>query len=240
MNLLTIIILLLLLVFAIDGYRKGLVRTLTALMFFVVSGILVYQATPYISEFIKNKTPVYQMIETPCEKMIEEAIHSVTEGKGKTESGQVPRNDQSKIIKALPLPQKLQTQLLDHNNSYTYENLAVKTFSEYLSRYLTDMFLNMFIYLTVFSLANILLRVAAEVLNQIVRLPVLSTANRTAGLCLGLVKGIGIVWIFFVAVTLFIQTEFGGQLMEMIKESTVLTVLYDADFFLKYLTGIVG
>ena len=60
MNLLTIIILLLLLVFAIDGYRKGLVRTLTALMFFVVSGILVYQATPYISEFIKNKTPVYQ------------------------------------------------------------------------------------------------------------------------------------------------------------------------------------
>ena len=44
------------------------------------------------------------MIETPCEKMIEEAIHSVTEGKGKTESGQVPRNDQSKIIKALPLP----------------------------------------------------------------------------------------------------------------------------------------
>ena len=98
----------------------------------------------------------------------------------------------------------------------------------------------MFIYLTVFSLANILLRVAAEVLNQIVRLPVLSTANRTAGLCLGLVKGIGIVWIFFVAVTLFIQTEFGGQLMEMIKESPVLTVLYDADFFLKYLTGIVG
>ena len=133
MNLLTIIILLLLLVFAIDGYRKGLVRTLTALMFFVVSGILVYQATPYISAFVKKETPVYQLIETPCEKMIEEAIQSVTEGKSRTESGEVPRNDQSRIIKALPLPQSLQTQLLDQNNSYTYENLAVKTFSEYLS-----------------------------------------------------------------------------------------------------------
>lgn len=235
MNLLTIIILLLLLVFAIDGYRKGLVRTLTALLFFVVSGILVYQATPYISAFVKKETPVYQLIETPCEKMIEEAIQSVTEGKSRTESGEVPRNDQSRIIKALPLPQSLQTQLLDQNNSYTYENLAVKTFSEYLSRYLTDLFLNMIIYMIVFSVTNILMRVVAGALNRIARLPVLSTANRTAGLFLGLAKGIGIVWIFFVAVTVFMNTEFGGQLLGMIKESPVLSALYDADFFLKYL-----
>ena len=147
----------------------------------------------------------------------------------------MPRNDQSRIIKALPLPQSLQTQLLDQNNSYTYENLAVKTFSEYLSRYLTDLFLNMIIYMIVFSVTNILLRVVAGALNRIARLPVLSTANRTAGLFLGLAKGIGIVWIFFVAVTVFMNTEFGGQLLGMIKESPVLSALYDADFFLKYL-----
>ena len=38
MNLLTIIILLVLLVFAINGYMRGFARTLTSLLFFVFSG----------------------------------------------------------------------------------------------------------------------------------------------------------------------------------------------------------
>ena len=41
MNLLTIIILLVLLVFAINGYMRGFARTLTSLLFFVFSGVLI-------------------------------------------------------------------------------------------------------------------------------------------------------------------------------------------------------
>ncbi len=46
MNLLTIIILLVLLVFAINGYMRGFARTLTSLLYFVFSGVLVYYSTP--------------------------------------------------------------------------------------------------------------------------------------------------------------------------------------------------
>ena len=224
MNLLTIIILLVLLVFMIDGYRKGFVRTLTAVLFFLLSGVLVYYATPYISDFLKTKTPVYQVIETQCEKVIQE-----------TQENEIPRKDQSRIIKSLPLPESVKTELLDHNNSYEYEKMAAETFSEYLSGYLAGILLNMITYILAFMLVSILLRVAADALNIMAHLPVIRGANRIAGLFLGAAKGIGVVWIFFLAATIFMNTEFGGQIMEMIKESPILSILYDANFFLKYL-----
>ena len=64
MNLLTIIILLVLLVFAINGYMRGFARTLTSLLFFVFSGVLVYYSTPYVNDFLKTQTPVYSFVES--------------------------------------------------------------------------------------------------------------------------------------------------------------------------------
>ena len=74
MNLLTIIILLVLLVFAINGYMRGFARTLTSLLFFVFSGVLVYYSTPYVNDFLKTQTPVYSFVESKCETLVEDAI----------------------------------------------------------------------------------------------------------------------------------------------------------------------
>ena len=130
MNLLTIIILLVLLVFAINGYMRGFART------------------------------------------------------------------QNKIIKSLPIPKELQTQLLDNNNSYTYANMAVQTFSEYISTYLADMILNMLTYFISFNLVSIALHAVARALRIMTRLPILRGVNRMCGGALGFVKGICIVWLF--------------------------------------------
>ena len=74
MNLLTIIILLVLLVFAINGYMRGFARTLTSLLFFVFSGVLVYYSTPYVNDFLKTQTPVYSFVESKCKTLVEDAI----------------------------------------------------------------------------------------------------------------------------------------------------------------------
>ena len=140
MNLLTIIILLVLLVFAINGYMRGFARTLTSLLFFVFSGVLVYYSTPYVNDFLKTQTPVYSFVESKCETLVEDAIMDKLDKETQkfAQQSDVPRKDQNKIIKSLPIPKELQTQLLDNNNSYTYANMAVQTFSEYISTYLAD------------------------------------------------------------------------------------------------------
>ena len=209
MNLLTIIILLVLLVFAINGYMRGFARTLTSLLFFVFSGVLVYYSTPYVNDFLKTQKFAQQ--------------------------SDVPRKDQNKIIKSLPIPKELQTQLLDNNNSYTYANMAVQTFSEYISTYLADMILNMLTYFISFNLVSIALHAVARALRIMTRLPILRGVNRMCGGALGFVKGICIVWLFFLVVAICSNTEIGSQLLSMIKESPILTFLYESNVFLRYI-----
>ena len=147
----------------------------------------------------------------------------------------VPRKDQNKIIKSLPIPKELQTQLLDNNNSYTYANMAVQTFSEYISTYLADMILNMLTYFISFNLVSIALHAVARALRIMTRLPILRGVNRMCGGALGFVKGICIVWLFFLVVAICSNTEIGSQLLSMIKESPILTFLYESNVFLRYI-----
>ena len=102
MNLLTIIILLVLLVFAINGYMRGFARTLTSLLFFVFSGVLVYYSTPYVNDFLKTQTPVYSFVESKCETLVEDAIMDKLDKETQkfAQQSDVPRKDQNKIIKS--------------------------------------------------------------------------------------------------------------------------------------------
>ena len=225
MNLLTIIILLVLLVFAINGYMRGFARTLTSLLFFVFSGVLVYYSTPYVNDFLKTQTPVYSFVESKLDKETQKFA----------QQSDVPRKDQNKIIKSLPIPKELQTQLLDNNNSYTYANMAVQTFSEYISTYLADMILNMLTYFISFNLVSIALHAVARALRIMTRLPILRGVNRMCGGALGFVKGICIVWLFFLVVAICSNTEIGSQLLSMIKESPILTFFYESNVFLRYI-----
>ena len=237
MNLLTIIILLVLLVFAINGYMRGFARTLTSLLFFVFSGVLVYYSTPYVNDFLKPQTPVYSFVESKCKTLVEDAIMDKLDKETQkfAQQSDVPRKDQNKIIKSLPIPKELQTQLLDNNNSYTYANMAVQTFSEYISTYLADMILNMLTYFISFNLVSIALHAVARALRIMTRLPILRGVNRMCGGALGFVKGICIVWLFFLVVAICSNTEIGSQLLSMIKESPILTFLYESNVFLRYI-----
>ena len=55
-NLLTVIVLLVILLYAVKGYRKGFVKTLAAMLCLAVTLVLVYFATPYVRTFLKENT----------------------------------------------------------------------------------------------------------------------------------------------------------------------------------------
>ncbi|MHA9741141.1 CvpA family protein [Robinsoniella peoriensis] len=67
MNLLTIIVLLVLLFFILNGYRRGFIKTFVSMVSLIVSIVLVSIATPYVTEFLKTQTPLYSMIEEKCQ-----------------------------------------------------------------------------------------------------------------------------------------------------------------------------
>ena len=147
MNLLTIIILLVLLVFAINGYMRGFARTLTSLLF-VFSGVLVYYSTPYVNDFLKTQTPVYSFVESKCETLVEDAIMD-----------KLDKETQNLHSRAM-CREKIRTRSSNHCRSRkncrrsfliitTVTRMQIwrfRPFSEYISTYLADMILNMLTY----------------------------------------------------------------------------------------------
>lgn len=228
MNTLTIIVLLVLAVFALNGYRRGFVKTLASMFFFVLAAALVYYAMPYVSNFLKTKTPVYEMVEEKCAELFAES-----EFVGEIDD--LSRKEQQHIIEELPIPEALQEQLKENNNSFIYESLGVETFARYLSAYLSTLVIRMLSYVVTFVLVMVVLRMTVMTLDIITYLPVIKGVNQTLGLGLGAVQGLAVIWLAFLAITAFAHTDFCGKLLIMINESEILEFFYGWNPLLKYL-----
>ena len=72
MNWLLIIIVLLLALCVVNGYRKGFLRMMYSMVSWVIMFALVTWATPYINTFLRNNTSIYQTIAVYCEQQIQE------------------------------------------------------------------------------------------------------------------------------------------------------------------------
>jgi len=227
MNVLTIIVLIIFLVFILNGYRKGFIRKFASMFFFIAASVLVYLATPHISSFLKNYTPVYKVIEDKCEQAF-----LTDDGNAEEETSQL---EQIKFIENLEIPEVLQKQLTSNNNKSVYENLAVESFKNYIVSYLATLILNIISYVVTFILVSVILRLAIKALDVMAKLPIIHGINQFLGLFLGLLQGVLVVWLIFLVITIFSSTSTGRQLLLMVSESPILTFIYDSNLLLKFL-----
>jgi hypothetical protein len=89
MNWLLIIIVLLLALCVVNGYRKGFLRMMYSMVSWVIMFALVTWATPYINTFLRNNTSIYQTIATYCEQQIREKTEKQIEQETAAVTGEV-------------------------------------------------------------------------------------------------------------------------------------------------------
>ncbi len=222
MNVLTWIILLILAAFTLSGWSKGFVRVFAGMFFFLASTVLVYYATPYISDFIKENTPIYQAVEENCREMLKG-------GEGQENSGL----EQKKFIEGLGLPEALEKQLLGGSDSGSSVDRAVEGVSDYLAEYMAGLILNILTFVVTLAVVNLVLRMTVLTLDNLAKLPVLNSINKAFGMVLGAAQGLLVVWVAFLVITAFGNTDAGRKLLEMIHESPILDFLYNINIFLK-------
>ena len=183
---------------------------------------LVYYATPYISDFIKENTPIYQAVEENCREMLKG-------GEGQENSGL----EQKKFIEGLGLPEALEKQLLGGSDSGSSVDRAVEGVSDYLAEYMAGLILNILTFVVTLAVVNLVLRMTVLTLDNLAKLPVLNSINKAFGMVLGAAQGLLVVWVAFLVITAFGNTDAGRKLLEMIHESPILDFLYNINIFLK-------
>lgn len=91
-------------------------------------------------------------------------------------------------------------------------------------------------FLTTLILVGVLVKGVVFALDIVAKLPILNGLNRLAGTILGFAEGMLLIWIFFLAVSVFAATQWGGTLMEMISKSALLTWIYENNMLFSLMT----
>ena len=197
------------------------------LLCLAVTLVLVYFATPYVSTFLKENTPVYEVVEEQCGKLVGNLGENVAGNK----------TAQDAYINRLELPEAVKKQLVSNNDQKNYVQLAAENFQEYLTNALTDMVLTILVYVITFLVIQLILMIVVEILNAAAQLPGLHGLNRALGFVLGAGRGLIFVWLVFLVLALFSGTDAGRRLLDMVYENEILQYLYSANIFAKLLFG---
>ena len=235
MNVRESIVIAVILWFAFRGVQKGFVKKLAAMVSLVLSVVLVSLFLPYITDYLKYETPVYTVIEHKCEEIVSEKLAEQFPeiyGNQEPETHSPGRIEQTEIIENLPLPQELIDMLLDYNNSEGYSRLNVTGFQEYIVSFISSVILNVAAFLVSVLVVQLLLWAVIAALNLVASIPVIRFVNRLAGMGLGLIQVLFLIWVFFLILSMFSGTEAGMFILSLVQESEFLSEMYETNVFL--------
>ena len=113
----------------VDGYQKGFVKEVVSAFLVLISVVMVWLINPYVNQFIRENTAVYEKIQTSSESF----VSSLVDGRGIMDE-----EGQNELISSMNLPELLQKGIAENNTASVYQQLAANTFAEYISGYLAN------------------------------------------------------------------------------------------------------
>ena len=216
MNWVSICIVLVCILTALNGYRRGFAKTVVSMISFMVIILLVAILNPLISNLVYNHTNIDEKTKEYCLELFQD--------EGVEDAG---RNDQVALIQNLPIPSALKDDMQENNNNVVYSMLESGGFKEYIASYMARLFLRMITFVVSILVAVILAKLIGLVVNGVAHMPGLSLINRLGGFAVGAGKGVFVVWICFLLITLLSGTAFGAYLHGQIEADMLACFLYE-------------
>lgn len=226
MNWLLIAVIILLAVYAIRGRQEGFIKTVFSIFSILIALVLTYQVQPYVSKALQHNEKIVSYVE----EKVDRSIELKKKGKGITE--------QRTAIEELSLPGALKKSLIENNNTEVYKALVVDKFEDYISSYLALIIINALSFVLVFLIIYIALFVLSRMLDIISHLPIINGLNKTAGLLVGLLRGLIVIWILCIILTIFSSTKTSQMLFGYINDSYILSIIYDNNILMHIITNI--
>lgn len=174
-----LVILVIILLFALVGYKKGLIKEVITLASSILALALALVVYPAVNMILKV-TALYTLVYAG----VLEKVQAINFGRGLQSQGKA-------IVENITwLPSSLTEQLVSNNNTAMYELLGVHTIEDYISTYITDMIISMIAILVTWFLLKVVLVWILKFMGMIIEhLPIISGFNHLGGLVAGILKG---------------------------------------------------
>ncbi len=217
MSWISILMILICIMTAINGYRRGFTKTVVSMISFLVVVLLVSILNPLITNVVDTYTNIGEIVEEKCMDIMPLELES-EDGLG--------RNEQIALIEQLPIPESVREDLVENNNNVIYEALGVTGFWGYIVSYLAKMILRAIVFVLSVALAWVIVKIVGLCLNGIAKMPVISLFNKIGGFAIGLVSGLFIIWFLLLIITIFSGSEWGIWILSMVQMDSLANVIY--------------
>ena len=252
MNSLTIGVTAFFAIFMIIGAVRGFVRSALGIILSIVAIVAAYLLVPVTADVITNHTSIDEKIEAKINARIESEIEDrvkkevedmgngiiplddgiINELKNEVLNTEPDKNQQIDIINNLGISDTLKNALIENNNMEIKNEMGVNGFYNYITRYLTNRIINLIAYITTFAFIGLIFTLLIYVSKLVVRLPVVNSLNRIGGAAFGLMEAVIIIWILFVIVDNLPDYPICISINNQIKESGLLTFIYEKNILL--------
>lgn len=211
MNIIFDIILLTLLVISfIIGYRKGFVKTIWKIAALVITIVLV----------MALKAPAANML---MGTRMAENIHT-----GISENVRIPQGGGVNIAENLNLPEFMQAEVNDRLNS-TQD--AISSVNATTADVLTGIFVTIIACVVLFIIIRLILMAVYMIINGVTKVPVIRGINRLAG---GLLAVVNMIFVIFLLLSLFsLYAPADSNMYEIIEKTYVVKYLYNYNILLQ-------
>ena len=186
------IVILIIAIPAIMGYRKGFIYACIGFLPVLVSFFGAKMISPVCSKFLR-KTALFDFFK----KNVYEGLNLGSL------LGEKAEQSQTALIDQMNMPDFLKSALLENNNSVIHSLFQTEKLQDYIASYFANICLNVISVVLAAVTLYIIMKLFLGALNIVSKLPVISTVNRMCGLSIGCAKGIlivlfvGIVLVFF-------------------------------------------
>ena len=240
-------VILILVIFALIGWRKGVIRlvlSLVSMIITIMAAVVIALATTAIKNNTNIDENIAQSIYTVLyeNKEVDEYFEDKQVLTGGIDISQVESHIQTvtdvvaEVGDKINLPESLTEAVKAMPDSELmsvireYGEASVKEITIRLIAFrLADIVLTATAYLVIMVVVSIVLRVVVAATGLIRRLPVIKQADKLGGLIVGLVEGIAVVWIFFTVVTAISGTQAASNILVQIHGNAILESLYNCN-----------
>ncbi|MDD3571162.1 MAG: CvpA family protein [Lachnospiraceae bacterium] len=219
MNYIDIAVIVILLIFAIAGRIRGLIKTCFSFSPMLVGLVLTNQFYPVLSKVLRT-TFVYDGLKNGVQKAL------------KLDTVFANALTGSDIIETLKLPEFLKTALVENNNPVVYNILGVNKIQEYIAGYVANICLNVLCMVTVFIVVSIGCKLILAALDLIAKLPVINFLNKTGGFAIGFLEGLIVIWVIGIVLVGFYSNPLFSGFFDVLNQSKVALFLYEKNVLL--------
>lgn len=219
-----------------SGYRKGLVRILLQLCSTLAAVLLAVSLSHPVSDFLKERTPVYDEVKAQTEKFVNNAggIRNLDANMEILGNDSAFEKSELAVMEALHLPQNIQAYILAADVG-KYMNVGVNAVNGLIVAALADLVFSALVFSVLFAVILVALRLVIKLTDVINLIPLVGGVNHMAGLAAGAVYGLLIVWLAFVVISMFGSQEWAQYAIASINGNPITRFLYNGNLIMKYI-----